>query len=80
MTSKEQKTLKAGRPSAGRPAGKLRDLVKNSAEMTRITLDIEVRQQIKLKVFAAQNRKSAAAVVRELIDTLETKAHEETEQ
>lgn len=60
--------LAAGRPSANRKAQALKDLTDIKGPMVRVNFELEQSEHMKLKVYAARERRSIAEILRELID------------
>lgn len=60
--------LAAGRPSANRKAQALKDVTDIKGPMVRVNFELEQSEHMKLKVYAARERRSIAEILRELID------------
>jgi hypothetical protein len=55
------------RPSGLTDVDQNSDKLKDKSGMVRLTIDVELSQHTKLRIFAARNRKTLAEVMRELI-------------
>lgn len=60
--------LKAGRPSDGKKAETLASLA-DKGPMVRVNFDLDRDEHIRLKVYAAQNGKTVADILRDLVAT-----------
>lgn len=59
--------LSAGRPSESKKAAALRAIADNK-EMVRVNFELVEAEHVKLKIYAAKNRRSIAEILRELIE------------
>ena len=64
--TKPSTTLKAGRPTAARPAKTLADVT--STEMTRLNAEVSRDLLKRLKIEAAQTEMTLSAIVREALE------------
>lgn len=60
--------LAAGRPSVNKKAQALKALSDVKGPMVRVNFELEESEHMKLKVYAAKERRSIAEILRELID------------
>jgi len=60
--------LAAGRPSENKKAQALKALTDAKGRMVRVNFELEESEHMKLKVYAAKERRSIAEILRELID------------
>jgi len=60
--------LSAGRPSENRKAAALKAVSENKELMVRVNFELDEKEHIKLKMYAAKHKRSIAEILRELID------------
>lgn len=60
--------LAAGRPSADKKAQALRAVADVKARMVRVNFELDESEHMRLKVYAARERRSISEILRELID------------
>lgn len=60
--------LSAGRPSENKKAQALKAVSEDKGSTVRVNFDLDEAEHIKLKIYAAKERRSIAEILRELID------------
>lgn len=62
--------LAAGRPSANesRKAQAMAELARIPARQVRVNFDLEEDEHVRLKIYAAQSKRTVAEILRDLID------------
>ncbi len=60
--------LSAGRPSEHKKAAALKAMAEEQRQKVRVNFELDETAHLKLKVYAAKNRRSISDVLRELID------------
>jgi hypothetical protein len=60
--------LSAGRPSENKKAAALKAIADDRGPMVRVNFELDEAEHLKLKIYAAKNRRSIAEILRELID------------
>lgn len=60
--------LMAGRPSESKKSTALKALADNKGLMVRVNFELNQDEHIKLKVYAAKERRSISEIMRDLID------------
>lgn len=60
--------LMAGRPSESKKSAALKALAENKGVMVRVNFELDQAEHVKLKVYAAKERRSISEIMRELID------------
>jgi hypothetical protein len=65
--------MRAGRPSAAKPAPRLADLA-DKRNMVRVNFDLERDEHTKLKIYAAKTGRSITDILRELVRSINEKS------
>ncbi len=60
--------LTAGRPSENKKAQALKAVSEDKGSMVRVNFELDEAEHLKLKIYAAKERRSIAEILRELID------------
>lgn len=60
--------LTAGRPSENKKAQALKAVSEDKGQMVRVNFELDEAEHLKLKIYAAKERRSIAEILRELID------------
>lgn len=60
--------LTAGRPSENKKAQALKAVSEDKGLMVRVNFELDEAEHLKLKIYAAKERRSIAEILRELID------------
>ena len=60
--------LTAGRPSENKKAQALKAVSDDKGPMVRVNFELDEAEHLKLKIYAAKERRSIAEILRELID------------
>ena len=60
--------LTEGRPSENKKAQALKAVSDDKGPMVRVNFELDEAEHIKLKIYAAKERRSIAEILRELID------------
>ena len=60
--------LTAGRPSENKKAQALKAVSEDKSQMVRVNFELAETEHLKLKIYAAKERRSIAEILRELIN------------
>lgn len=60
--------LAAGRPSESKKAQALKAVSEDKGPMVRVNFELDEAEHLKLKIYAAKERRSIAEILRDLID------------
>lgn len=60
--------LSAGRPSENKKAAAMKAIIDDRGQMVRVNFELNEAEHLKLKIYAAKNRRSIAEILRDLID------------
>lgn len=60
--------LAAGRPSENKKAQALKAVSEDKGPMVRVNFELDEAEHLKLKIYAAKERRSIAEILRDLID------------
>jgi hypothetical protein len=60
--------LSAGRPSESKKAQALKAVSEDKSQMVRVNFELDEAAHLKLKIYAAKERRSISEILRELIE------------
>lgn len=60
--------LSAGRPSENKKAQALKAVSEDKGQMVRVNFELDEADHLKLKIYAAKERRSISEILRELIE------------
>ena len=60
--------LTAGRPSENKKAAALKAMSEDKSQLVRVNFELDEDKHLKLKIYAAKERRSIAEILRELIE------------